>query len=75
MVELVLAVPSAAMVGGGRYWGVLAKRQEAGSFQLPPFDGCKAQVAIEGAAFASLLAGIDLPPRAAAGTAGLGSKK
>jgi hypothetical protein len=27
--------------------------------QLPPFDGGKLQIAIEGSAFASLLAGID----------------
>lgn len=43
----------------GSGWCVLAKRLEAGSFQLPPLDGDKAQVAIDGSAFASLLAGID----------------
>jgi transposase len=43
----------------GSGWCLLAKRLEAGSFQLPPFDGGKAQIAIDGAAFASLLAGID----------------
>ena len=43
----------------GSGWCLLAKRLETGSFQLPPFDGGKAQVAIDGAAFASLLAGID----------------
>ena len=43
----------------GSGWCVLAKRLEAGSFQLPPVDGDKAQVAIEGSAFASLLAGLD----------------
>jgi transposase len=37
----------------------LVRRVEAGSFQLPPVDGDKAQVAIDGSAFASLLAGID----------------
>jgi transposase len=43
----------------GSGWCLLAKRLEAGSFQLPPVDGDKAQVAIDGSAFASLLAGID----------------
>jgi transposase len=43
----------------GSGWCLLAKRLEAGSFQLPPFDGDKPQVAIDGSAFASLLAGID----------------
>jgi len=43
----------------GSGWCVLAKRLEAGSFQLPPFDGDKAQVSIDGSTFASLLAGID----------------
>jgi transposase len=40
-------------------WCVLAKRLEAGSFQLPPIDGDKPQVSIDGSTFASLLAGID----------------
>lgn len=43
----------------GSGWCVLAKRLETGSFQLPPLDGEKPQVAIDGSAFASLLAGID----------------
>lgn len=43
----------------GSGWCVLAKRLEAGSFQLPPFDGDKPQVSIDGSTFASLLAGID----------------
>lgn len=43
----------------GSGWCLLAKRLEAGSFQLPPFDGDKAQVVIDGSTFASLLAGID----------------
>ncbi|MBK8998722.1 MAG: IS66 family insertion sequence element accessory protein TnpB [Myxococcales bacterium] len=43
----------------GAGWCVLAKRLEAGSFQLPPLDGDKPQVVIDGSAFASLLAGID----------------
>jgi transposase len=38
---------------------VLAKRLEAGSFQLPPLDGEQSQVSIDGSTFASLLAGID----------------
>lgn len=43
----------------GSGWCVLAKRLEAGSFQLPRIDGEAPQVAIDGAAFASLLAGLD----------------
>lgn len=43
----------------GSGWCVLAKRLETGSFQLPPLDGDKPQVSIDGSAFASLLAGID----------------
>jgi transposase len=40
-------------------WCVLAKRLEAGSFQLPRVDGAKTQIVIDGSTFASLLAGID----------------
>jgi len=43
----------------GSGWCVLAKRLEAGSFQLPTVDGTQSQVTIDGSAFASLLAGID----------------
>ena len=43
----------------GSGWCTLAKRLETGSFQLPPLDGDKRQVAIDGSTFASLLAGID----------------
>lgn len=43
----------------GSGWCVLAKRLEAGSFQLPPVDATASKVQIDGAAFASLLAGID----------------
>lgn len=43
----------------GSGWCVLAKRLEAGSFQLPQFDGTEAQVQIDGSTFTSLLAGID----------------
>jgi transposase len=40
-------------------WCLLAKRLEAGSFQLPPLDGDKPLVAIDESTFASFLAGID----------------
>jgi len=43
----------------GSGWCVLAKRLEAGSFQLPPLRGADSKIAIDGAMFASLLAGID----------------
>lgn len=43
----------------GSGWCVLAKRLEAGSFQLPRPRGGESQVQIDGATFASLLAGID----------------
>ncbi|MFT3770936.1 MAG: IS66 family insertion sequence element accessory protein TnpB [Minicystis sp.] len=43
----------------GSGWCVLAKRLEAGSFQLPPIDGADSRVQIDGATFSSLLAGID----------------
>lgn len=43
----------------GSGWCVLAKRLEAGSFQLPPLKDSDAKIAIDGAALASLLAGID----------------
>lgn len=43
----------------GSGWCVLGKRLEAGSFQLPPIDGDKTRISIDGSAFASLLAGID----------------
>lgn len=43
----------------GSGWCVLAKRLETGSFQLPPLDGGKSQVVIDGSIFASILAGID----------------
>ena len=42
----------------GSGWCLLAKRLEAGSFQLPLLDGDKPQVS-SGSTFASLLAGID----------------
>ena len=43
----------------GSGWCVLAKRLEAGSFQIPPLPHNATQVQIDGVAFASLLAGID----------------
>lgn len=43
----------------GSGWCVLAKRLEAGSFQRPSPKTAENQVQIDGAAFASLLAGID----------------
>lgn len=43
----------------GSGWCVLAKRLESGSFQLPPLESSQSQVQIDGATFASLLAGID----------------
>ncbi len=43
----------------GSGWCVLAKRLEAGSFQLPPLETAENRVQIDGATFASLLAGID----------------
>ena len=43
----------------GSGWCVLAKRLEAGSFQLPPFGAEQLRVQVDGATFASLLAGLD----------------
>ena len=43
----------------GSGWCVLAKRLEAGSFQLPQLETAESKVQIDGAVFASLLAGID----------------
>lgn len=43
----------------GSGWCVLAKRLEAGSFQLPPLEAGEAQVQIDGTTFAALLAGLD----------------
>jgi transposase len=43
----------------GSGWCVLAKRLEAGSFQLPQLENADSKVQIDGAVFASLLAGID----------------
>lgn len=43
----------------GSGWCVLSKRLEAGSFQLPALSGTETQAQVDGAMFASLLAGID----------------
>lgn len=43
----------------GSGWCVLAKRLEAGSFQLPALPSDTTQISIDGSMFASLLAGID----------------
>jgi transposase len=43
----------------GSGWCVLAKRLEAGSFQLPPFSDADIRIEVDGTTFASLLAGID----------------
>ena len=43
----------------GSGWCLLAKRLEAGSFQLPVLSGQETQVQVDGPTFASLLAGID----------------
>lgn len=43
----------------GSGWCVLAKRLEAGSFQLPPFDGSDTRVEVDGSTFAAIIAGID----------------
>ncbi|MGH2926814.1 MAG: IS66 family insertion sequence element accessory protein TnpB [Solirubrobacteraceae bacterium] len=43
----------------GSGWCIVAKRLEAGSFQLPPLPPDAAKVQIDGVAFAALLAGID----------------
>ena len=43
----------------GSGWCLLAKRLEAGSFQLPPLTGDEQQVQVDGTTFAAILAGID----------------
>jgi transposase len=43
----------------GSGWCVLAKRLEAGSFQLPPLTGDETRVLVDGAMLASLLSGLD----------------
>lgn len=43
----------------GSGWCVLAKRLEAGSFQLPVFSETQTQVQVDGTTFASILAGLD----------------
>lgn len=43
----------------GSGWCVLAKRLEAGSFQVPPFSDTDSRVEIDGSTFAAIIAGID----------------
>jgi transposase len=43
----------------GSGWCVLAKRLEAGSFQLPSFSESDSRVEIDGGTFAAILTGID----------------
>ncbi len=43
----------------GSGWCVLSKRLEKGSFQLPDLDEAADRVQVDGATFASLIAGID----------------
>ena len=43
----------------GSGWCVLAKRLEAGSFQLPPFSESDSRVEVNGITFAAIIAGID----------------
>jgi transposase len=43
----------------GSGWCLLAKRLEAGSFQLPRFGEAQTQVQVDGATFTSILAGLD----------------
>ena len=43
----------------GSGWCVLAKRLEAGSFQLPPVNESDSRVEVDGNTFAAIIAGID----------------
>jgi len=43
----------------GSGWCVLAKRLEAGSFQLPLFNETDSRVEVDGNTFAAIIAGID----------------
>jgi transposase len=43
----------------GSGWCILAKRLEAGSFQLPPFGETDSRVEVDGNTFAAIIAGID----------------
>lgn len=43
----------------GSGWCLLAKRLEAGSFQLPPFAESDSRVEVDGTTFAAIIAGID----------------
>jgi len=48
-----------AVAFDGSGWCMVAKRLEAGSFQLPPLRGDERQVQIDGTTLTSLLAGLD----------------
>jgi len=50
---------SKALWFDGSGWCVLAKRLEAGSFQLPPFNESDSRVEVDGNTFAAIIAGID----------------
>jgi transposase len=43
----------------GSGWCLLAKRLEAGSFQLPPFSDSDSRIEVDGTTFAAIIAGID----------------
>lgn len=43
----------------GSGWCLLAKRLEAGSFQLPPFGDTDTRIEVDGNTFAAIIAGID----------------
>jgi transposase len=43
----------------GSGWCLLAKRLEAGSFQLPPFGESDTRIEVDGNTFAAIIAGID----------------
>ena len=43
----------------GSGWGLLAKRLEAGSFQLPAFDDSATRLEVDTTTFAAIIAGID----------------
>ena len=48
-----------ALLFDGSGWCVLAKRLEAGSFQLPPFAESDTRVEVDGTTLTALLAGLD----------------
>jgi transposase len=50
---------SKALWFDGSGWCLLAKRLEAGSFQLPPFTESDSRVEVDGTTFNAIIAGID----------------